>query len=55
MSTLFSAFKSWLISSSSDAMLHSEDLSTIMGRATPVNGFVATTAGMLHSCGVLMV
>ena len=45
-SILFSAFESWLVSSSSSAALHSEDLSTIMGRATLVNGFVATAAGV---------
>jgi MFS transporter, MFS domain-containing protein family, molybdate-anion transporter len=45
-SILFSAFESWLVSSSSNAALTSEDLSTIMGRATLVNGFVATTAGV---------
>lgn len=45
-SILFSGFESWLISSSSNAALNSEDLSAIMGRATLVNGFVATTAGV---------
>jgi hypothetical protein len=45
-SILFSGFESWLVSSSSNAALHSEDLSNIMGRATLVNGFVATTAGV---------
>ena len=45
-SILFSGFESWLVSSSSDAALHSEDLSAIMGRATLVNGFVATAAGV---------
>ena len=34
------------MSSSSNAALQSEDLSTIMGRATLVNGFVATAAGV---------
>jgi MFS family permease len=48
-SILFSAFESWLVSSSSDAALHSEDLSTIMGRATLVNGFVATAAGIVSN------
>ncbi|KAI0301622.1 DUF791-domain-containing protein [Multifurca ochricompacta] len=48
-SILFSAFESWLVSSSSNAALHSEDLSTIMGRATLVNGFVATTAGIVSN------
>ncbi|KAI9465738.1 hypothetical protein BJY52DRAFT_1220488 [Lactarius psammicola] len=48
-SILFSAFESWLVSSSSNAALHSEDLSTIMGRATLVNGFVATAAGIVSN------
>ncbi|KAN0131956.1 DUF791 domain containing protein [Lactarius tabidus] len=48
-SILFSAFESWLVSSSSSAALHSEDLSTIMGRATLVNGFVATAAGIVSN------
>ena len=45
-SILFSAFESWLVSASSTAALHSEDLSAIMGRATLVNGFVAAAAGV---------
>ncbi|KAI0250686.1 hypothetical protein BJV78DRAFT_1127610 [Lactifluus subvellereus] len=48
-SILFSAFESWLVSSSSNAALTSEDLSTIMGRATLVNGFVATAAGIFSN------
>lgn len=48
-SILFSGFESWLISSSSNAALNSEDLSAIMGRATLVNGFVATTAGIFSN------
>ncbi|KAI0064310.1 DUF791-domain-containing protein [Artomyces pyxidatus] len=48
-SILFSAFESWLVSSSSNAALHSEDLSSIMGRATLVNGFVATGAGIFSN------
>ncbi|KAH9989635.1 DUF791-domain-containing protein [Russula vinacea] len=48
-SILFSGFESWLVSSSSNAALHSEDLSNIMGRATLVNGFVATTAGIFSN------
>ncbi|KAH9048421.1 hypothetical protein EDB84DRAFT_1456928 [Lactarius hengduanensis] len=48
-SILFSAFESWLVSSSSNAALHSEDLSIIMGRATLVNGFVATAAGIVSN------
>ncbi|THH12278.1 hypothetical protein EW146_g7769 [Bondarzewia mesenterica] len=48
-SILFSAFESWLVSASSTAALHSEDLSSIMGRATLVNGFVATAAGVFSN------
>ncbi|KAH9996725.1 DUF791-domain-containing protein [Russula compacta] len=48
-SILFSGFESWLVSSSANAALHSEDLSTIMGRATLVNGFVATAAGIVSN------
>ncbi|KAN0116178.1 DUF791 domain containing protein [Russula decolorans] len=48
-SILFSGFESWLISSSSNAALNSEDLSAIMGRATLLNGFVATTAGIFSN------
>jgi len=48
-SILFSGFETWLISSSSSAALNSEDLSAILGRATLVNGFVATTAGVFSN------
>ncbi|KAJ3570817.1 hypothetical protein NP233_g4157 [Leucocoprinus birnbaumii] len=48
-SILFSAFESWLISSASSMGLPSGDLSTIMGRATLVNGFVATAAGVFSN------
>jgi len=48
-SILYSAFESWLISSSTSLALLSSDLSTIMGRATLVNGFVATTAGIVSN------
>jgi MFS family permease len=48
-SILFSAFESWLISSASSASLPSADLSAIMGRATLVNGIVATTAGVVSN------
>jgi hypothetical protein len=37
------------MSSSSSLMLSQSDLSTIMGRATLVNGFVATTAGVVSN------
>ncbi|KAI0035795.1 DUF791-domain-containing protein [Vararia minispora EC-137] len=45
-SILFSVFESWLVSSHSEAGLSGEDLSTILGRATVLNGFVATVAGV---------
>ncbi|TFK48921.1 DUF791-domain-containing protein [Heliocybe sulcata] len=45
-SILFSAFESWLISDSSSKNIPQADLSNIMGRATLVNGFVATAAGV---------
>lgn len=43
---LFSAFESWLISDASSKGIPQADLSTIMGRATLVNGFAATAAGV---------
>ena len=46
---LYSAFESWLISSSTSLALSQSDLSTILGRATLVNGFVATGAGVLSN------
>jgi len=48
-SILFSAFESWLISASSTAGLGSSELSTIFGRATLVNGIVATAAGVFSN------
>ena len=48
-SILFSAFETWLISSATTAGLPSADLSTIMGRATLLNGFVATAAGVISN------
>ncbi|KAF8196104.1 hypothetical protein BJ912DRAFT_956324 [Pholiota molesta] len=48
-SILFSAFESWLISAGSASALPSADLSTIMGRATLVNGIVATGAGVVSN------
>ena len=48
-SILYSAFESWLISSSSGLALTQSDLSTIMGRATLLNGFVATAAGIVSN------
>ncbi|KAJ7032422.1 hypothetical protein C8F04DRAFT_659206 [Mycena alexandri] len=48
-SILFSAFESWLISASTSHALPQSDLSTIMGRATLVNGLVATGAGVFSN------
>lgn len=48
-SILFSAFESWLLSSSSSLAISQSDLSKIMGRATLVNGFVATGAGVVSN------
>ncbi|EKM75352.1 hypothetical protein AGABI1DRAFT_116460 [Agaricus bisporus var. burnettii JB137-S8] len=48
-SILYSAFESWLISSASSVGLSNGDLSTILGRATLVNGFVATGAGVFSN------
>ncbi|EPS98353.1 hypothetical protein FOMPIDRAFT_1042543 [Fomitopsis schrenkii] len=45
-SILFSVFESWLISASNSLALPAHDLSTIMGRASLVNGFVAAAAGV---------
>ncbi|KAG0699543.1 hypothetical protein DFH29DRAFT_936099 [Suillus ampliporus] len=45
-SILYSAFESWLVSSAGALALPSAELSTIFGRATLVNGFVATGAGV---------
>lgn len=48
-SILYSAFESWLISSSTSLALPPSDLSSIMGRATLLNGFVATGAGVVSN------
>ncbi|KAJ7193544.1 hypothetical protein GGX14DRAFT_477960 [Mycena pura] len=48
-SILFSAFESWLISTSNSHALPQSDLSVIMGRATLVNGLVATGAGVFSN------
>ncbi|OAX34510.1 DUF791-domain-containing protein [Rhizopogon vinicolor AM-OR11-026] len=45
-SILYSAFESWLVSSAGTLAVPSADLSMIFGRATLVNGFVATGAGV---------
>ncbi|KAJ7635045.1 hypothetical protein FB45DRAFT_830610 [Roridomyces roridus] len=48
-SILFSAFESWLISASNAHGLPQSDLSTIMGRATLLNGLVAAGAGVFSN------
>ncbi|KAK7685555.1 hypothetical protein QCA50_011422 [Cerrena zonata] len=48
-SILYSAFESWLISASTSLGLPQSDLSTILGRATLVNGFVAAGAGVFSN------
>jgi MFS transporter, MFS domain-containing protein family, molybdate-anion transporter len=48
-SILYSAFESWLISSSNNLSLPQSDLSSILGRATLLNGFVATGAGVFSN------
>ena len=48
-SILYSAFESWLISSSTGLALAQSDLSIIMGRATLLNGFIATAAGIISN------
>lgn len=48
-SILFSAFESWLVSTANTLTIPSSDLSIIFGRATLVNGFVATGAGVVSN------
>lgn len=48
-SILYSAFESWLISSANNLSLSQSDLSSIFGRATLLNGFVATGAGVFSN------
>lgn len=48
-SILYSAFESWLVSSANSLTIPSSDLSSIFGRATLVNGFVATGAGVISN------
>ena len=48
-SILYSAFESWLISSNNNLSLQQSDLSAILGRATLLNGFVATGAGVFSN------
>ncbi|PCH34970.1 DUF791-domain-containing protein [Wolfiporia cocos MD-104 SS10] len=45
-SILYSAFESWLISASNSLAVPQPDLSSIMGRASLINGFVAAAAGV---------
>lgn len=48
-SILYSAFESWVISSAHDMNLSQTEVSSILGRATLVNGFVATAAGVFSN------
>ena len=48
-SILYSAFESWVISSAQNLNLPETALSSILGRATLVNGFVATGAGVFSN------
>ena len=48
-SILYSGFESWLVSSSNNMGLSQGDLSKIFGSATLVNGFVATTSGVMSN------
>ncbi|KAI0692884.1 hypothetical protein BC835DRAFT_1355598 [Cytidiella melzeri] len=46
---LYSAFESWVVSSSHNLGLPQADLSAILGRATLLNGFVAASAGIFSN------
>ncbi|EJC97636.1 DUF791-domain-containing protein [Fomitiporia mediterranea MF3/22] len=48
-SILFSAFESWLVSSANNQGVEQSELSSIFGRATLVNGFVAFSAGIVSN------
>ncbi|KZV67850.1 DUF791-domain-containing protein [Peniophora sp. CONT] len=48
-SILFSVFESWLVSAHADAALPPDDLGSILGRATMINGLVATVAGIFSN------
>lgn len=48
-SILYSAFESWLVSSSNHLALHQSALSNILGRATLINGIVAAIAGVVSN------
>jgi hypothetical protein len=48
-SILFSVFESWLVSSANSLAIPSSDLSSIFGRATLINGFVAAGTGVVSN------
>lgn len=48
-SILYSAFESWLVSSSNHLALPQSELSNILGRATLINGIVAAIAGVVSN------
>ena len=48
-SILYSAFESWVVSSSNHLALPQSALSNILGRATLVNGIVAAIAGVVSN------
>ena len=48
-SILYSAFESWLVSSSNNLALPQSALSNILGRATLINGIVAAIAGVVSN------
>jgi MFS family permease len=48
-SILYSAFESWLVSSSNHLALPQSSLSNILGRATLINGIVAAIAGVVSN------
>ena len=48
-SILYSAFESWLVSSSNHLGLSQSALSNILGRATLINAIVAATAGVVSN------
>jgi len=48
-SILYSAFESWLVSSSNHLALPQSALSNILGRATLINGIVAAIAGVVSN------
>ncbi|KDQ18716.1 hypothetical protein BOTBODRAFT_29092 [Botryobasidium botryosum FD-172 SS1] len=48
-SILFSCFESWLVASSQSSGVAQSDLSSIMGRASLINGFVASAMGVVSN------